>query len=109
MIDWLQAFALTQLIEVPVYLAFGRAIPLPRRWLLAFGASAWTHPLVWWLVLCVPWPYPVLVVLAEGLAIGGETLWGRTFGLRTAFAASLTANLCSYLVGTLLRALTGWP
>ncbi len=47
LLDWAPAFALTQLIEVPIY---RRTLRCPAE--VAFAASAITHPIVWFLF---PW------------------------------------------------------
>lgn len=101
--DWLGAFLLTQAVEVPVYLAFASSLPWPRRFLYAFGASAITHPILWF---CLPWasaPYVLLLVVAEILVVMVEMLWGRWLGVRRAVAASWVANLMSLAVGLAVR------
>ncbi len=103
-LHWTVAFAITQLVEVPIYL---RA---QRRFGVAFGASAITHPLVWFVVPAF-WhggSYVGMVLVAEVFAVVTEALWLRRFGVRHALAWSLVANAASVAVGLSLRALTGW-
>ena len=147
---FLLAFALTQLVEVPIYAralwASERApslpLPLPSpspsplpspsparrplaaRVVIAFGASALTHPIVWFVM---PWLATSLLAalaraglplgvttrtlvygaLAEGFAVLVEAAYLRAFGLRRAFAWSLTANVASVIVGTAVVACFG--
>ncbi|MDI1445338.1 hypothetical protein [Polyangium sp. 6x1] len=119
------AFVLTQVIEVPIY---RRALGV--RPLVAFGASAITHPIVWF-VLPTVWrslyvaairaePRFVLGqlgyylgygVLAEGFAVAVEAayFWKAGITARRAFGWALVANAVSSLLGQALRAATGWP
>jgi hypothetical protein len=107
---WLAAFALTQALEMPVY---ARALGPERTWALrlaiAFGASAITHPLVWFSHPLLGWPWLSYVVAAEGFAVTVEMLWLRRFGVPHAFWWSLCANALSAGVGLGVRALAGWP
>ncbi len=102
---WGVAFAVTQLVEVPIYL---RA---QRRFGVAFGASAITHPMVWFVVPAL-WrggSYLGMIIVAEAFAVLTEALWLRRFGVCHALAWSLFANAASVAIGLSLRAATGWP
>jgi hypothetical protein len=103
---WLIAFVCTQLIEMPSYRRLLRV-----SWLRAFGASAITHPLIWWVIFpALAAPYWTTVALAELFAVLAEGLWfTRGVGARRAFAASLVANSASFVFGLLSRALFGAP
>jgi hypothetical protein len=105
---WLAAFTLTQLIEVPIY---ARALRGRRmRWVAAFGASALTHPVVWW-VFPRLWPagYWSMVLAAEAFAVLVEALYLRLFtGLPRALAWSLAANGASCGAGFVVYAALGW-
>ncbi len=154
---FLLAFALTQLVEVPIYARALRVSerapsssspspsplssplpsplsspspssparrPLAARVVIAFGASALTHPIVWFVM---PWLATSLLVvlaraglplgvttrtlvygaLAEGFALLVEAAYLRAFGLRRAFAWSLAANVASVIVGTAVVACFG--
>lgn len=117
--SWLDAFLLTQVVEVPIYLyALRRAVPKkPRRLAVAFGASAVTHPVVWLVIpelvyagwSPLPATYATLVLVAEGFAVLVETAWLRAFDLRRALLWAFGANMASFGTGQLLRLLTGWP
>lgn len=105
LLHWLAAFAVTQLVEVPIYL---RA---QRRFGVAFGASAITHPIVWFVVPAF-WRgggYLGMVLVAEAFAVITEAVWLRRFGVRHAFWWSLLANASSVAIGLSIRALFGWP
>lgn len=102
--DFLYAFGFTQLVEAPIY---ARAIERPPRVAWALGASALTHPVVWF-VFPALWPggYWSMVLVAEAFAVGVESLYLRALGVRRALAWSLLANGASFLLG-LLGDLTG--
>jgi hypothetical protein len=114
LLPWLLAFAFTQLVEVPIY---RRA--LDGRLLVAFGASAITHPVVWFFF---PWlfahwaplePSPAhywtMVAAAETFAVGVEAIWLAAFGLPRALLWSLLANGSSLGLGLLSRWIFGSP
>ena len=105
MVSWPVAFALTQALELPFY-AVGVAQPatrrsLPRRLLIGFGASALTHPWVWFVLppyltpLLGYWGYvavvELLVVLAEAAYLTGMGWAGRQALRRAALANLLSA------------------
>jgi hypothetical protein len=107
---WLQSFAFTQLVEVPVYMQF-----LPGgRWraaVIGFGATALTHPLVWFV-------FPVVVrgnwlrmtTWSELFAFGAEAIYMCIWlSPKKAFAASLFANGASLGLGLISRHLFGAP
>jgi len=103
---WLAAFLLTQLVEVPIY---GWA--LRGRLLVAFTASAITHPIVWFVIQPL-WPgrYYQGVLVAEAFAIAVEAIYLQRAGnLRRAWAWSLGANAASVAASFATRALFHWP
>lgn len=108
---WFRAFVFTQAVEGPLYRYVGKA-----RWRVALGASALTHPFVWFLfpyLLLVPGcSFAMMVGLAELFAWSTETVFVRYFARlswgRSALL-SLLANGASMLLGTLVRAWTGYP
>lgn len=108
MIRWLAAFAVTQLIEVPIYT---RALR-PRRAAvaLAFGASCVSHPLVYFGLPRV-WPggYWGYVAAAEAIAVALEAGYLRALRVPRPVGWALVANLTSAAVGLALRAAFGWP
>ncbi len=117
---WLGAFFFTQIVEVPIWayalreqrrLGPGRA-PWPL-WIcvaLGFGASAITHPFVWFAFpRYAPGSYWVMVVQAEAFAVLVEAAYTRAFGLRWSLGWSLVANGASAGLGLLSRSIFGWP
>lgn len=101
--DWFSAFLLTQIIEVPIYCWMARTLIGTRRAVFAFGASAITHPIIWF---CLPWqtgPYVPLVVVAEVFAVVVEALWGRLWRVPHFWKAALLANTASFGVGMTVR------
>ncbi|MEZ4299410.1 MAG: hypothetical protein R3B70_30950 [Polyangiaceae bacterium] len=126
---WLAAFVFTQVFEIPVYvLALRHAVrtehgepprTLSRQALAAFGASAITHPAVWYLIPLIPASFadPLdawreYVVRAEVFAVVVEAVyfhWIGAFSLRRAFAWSLLANAVSAGLGQLSRAYLHFP
>lgn len=122
---WRDAFLFTQLVEVPVYvLAMRHALrtgwlerprTLPFQALLAFGASAITHPMVWYLIPNVASPYrsyTAYLITAETFAVVVEAFYFYSFHaawLGRAFVWSLLANALSAGLGELSRALFRWP
>jgi hypothetical protein len=130
---WAFAFVFTQVVEVPIYShALARSAhqaPL-RRICIAFGASTWTHPIVWFLLPQL-WALaftPVVFVrgvtsldagfairavaylsFVEGFAIAGEAAYLKAFGLPSALRWSFLANATSSLIGIASTWLTGWP
>jgi hypothetical protein len=109
--SWLAAFALTQLIEIPIHARALRGDP--RRWLCAFAASAITHPFVFvgFTLLMTPGTFRYALV-AESFAVAVEAWWlhrcadGR-LTITDALLWSLVANAASVAVGSSLDAL--WP
>ncbi|MCA9569647.1 MAG: hypothetical protein KC656_17495 [Myxococcales bacterium] len=104
---WLQAFVLTQVLEMPVYLwGFrGTALDVPMRLAVAFGASALTHPFVWYVfypTLLGPLGYWGFFFVTEGTVVVVETLYLRAFGVPQPFRWALSANAFSAGVGLLL-------
>ena len=111
---WIDAFALTEVIEAPIVVAALRSAAEPRGWgralAIALGASALTHPVVWFAFpRLVPEPYWAMLATAEVFAVGAEALYLRGFKLPRALETSLIANAASFGVGLVSRALLGWP
>lgn len=103
---WASAFVLTQLVEVPIY-----GYALRGRWVVAFMASAITHPIVWFVIQPLwPWRFYQGVLFAEAFAIIVEALYlQRVASLRHAWAWSLFANAASVAASFATRALFHWP
>ena len=104
---WLAAFAFTQLIEIPIYRRL-----LQSSAFEAFGASALSHPIVWFGIF-----HPAFqasnwhkAILAETFAWLGEALYFHwLFRRQKALWVSLLANAASVALGLLSRALFGGP
>lgn len=104
-IAWAWAFAFTQAIEIPVYRRL-----LDCGIVRAFGASALTHPLIWWLFPHSQVPYVVAVTVAELFAWLVEAAYfAWQYGIRRALFASLIANGASFVLGMISRRLFGFP
>jgi hypothetical protein len=120
---WLSAFAFTQIVEVPIYVAAirralrGDDLPrlrgVPAQLAVAFGASLVTHPIVWFLIPRLRYDaYWVMVARAETFAVVVEGFYFYAlyvFDLRRAMLWSLAANATSASLGLLSRWLFGWP
>lgn len=126
---WVSAFLFTQAVEIPVYVTLlRRALSadlaerprgLPLQILLAFGASAITHPVVWFVLPELPpsfldpgAAYVEYVVRAESFALVIEALYFYTLcaaRFRHALFASLLANGLSASIGMASRSLLGFP
>jgi hypothetical protein len=106
-VTWPLAFALTQLFELPVVL-LGTPTwedPLPRRLAVGFGASALTHPVLWFVLhplLLGPLGYAGFFLLAESVVVLTEGAYFRAFGVPRPFLVSLAANAFSAGLGLLL-------
>jgi uncharacterized RDD family membrane protein YckC len=103
---WLVAFVFTQMVEVPVY-SRGLGVGLVS----AFGASAITHPILWFVIFpYLPLSYLWLTVVGEAFAFLVEAAYfGFLFRRRRALLWSALANGASFGVGMLSRKLFGVP
>ncbi len=99
---WLIAFLLTHTIEIPVWLFASRRLSVPRRYLVVFGPSCITHPVVWFVFPWDAWPYLPTLVLAEAFAVAVEALYVRRLGVERPWAWSLAANAASLGIGLLI-------
>ena len=107
---WLGAFLFGQAIEVPIYSVPLGDRPVVARLVIAFGATAITHPFVWFVFpAIVPGSYVGMAILAEAFAVGVETIYLRCFGVSRALGWSVLANGSSLGLGLLSRHLFGWP
>jgi hypothetical protein len=109
---WVRSFAFTQIVEVPIYL---RGVP-GNRWragAIAFGASALTHPIVWYVFPRLHFAsYLRMAVAAEAFAFLAEAVYLWCFGVRgpaRALGWSTLANGASLGLSLLSRALFGVP
>jgi hypothetical protein len=123
LVHWAFAFAFTQAVEIPVYRRLLRTSTLA-----SFGASAITHPVVWFgippladalfaamarrglsIVHHSLFRTLVFALLAEGFAVGVEALYFKALSAPRPLRASLLANALSALLGYLCWSLTGFP
>lgn len=111
---WLAAFALTQCVEMGIYVqAHGAPRPLRERVAIAFACSAITHPLVWFVLLEAAQAmgvrgYWAQVGVAEAFAVAVEGAFLAAFGVRRALAWALVANAISVVVGLFCYTRLGW-
>jgi hypothetical protein len=102
------AFAFTEIVEVPIYRRM-----LGSGFLEALGASAVTHPLLWFVfvpAVRAHLSYMQYASIGEALVVLLEALWFRwLFQRKGALLGSLAANGASYLLGLVAHALFGWP
>jgi hypothetical protein len=108
--SWWVAFALTQSIEMPLYVWGTRdaELPVPWRVAIAFGASALTHPVVWFVLPGLLMPrlgYWGFFAVAETFAVVAEALYLRAFGIENPWRLALLANVASASTGLVLHAL----
>ena len=120
---WGFAFLFTQIVEVPIYTRGLRVGPLK-----AFGASALTHPVVWFVipsiwsalyrwaappgghfVLSATAQYWCYGALAEGFAVAAEAAYFHVLGAKKTIRWALAANVVSALIGQASSYLFGWP
>src|SRR4051812_19434080 len=118
---WLSAFAFTQAVEVPLYVAAFQKSALPRKTersigelaLLGFGASLITHPFVWFFIPQVPsHSYVEMVTRAESFAVVVEAFYLFVLGafdLKRSLLLSFAINFASASLGLLSRYFLGWP
>ena len=103
---WALAFLFTQMVEVPIYTVGLRVGLLP-----AFGASAITHPVLWFAIFpYLHLSYIWLIVIGESFAFLVEAAYfAFLFRRRRALLWSLLANAASFGTGMLSRCLFGMP
>ncbi len=105
---WLKAFLLTQLFEMPIYAIAARARSWPKRLLIAFVASAITHPVVWATTgrLMQHLGFWGAVAATESFAVVAETLYLSACKIERAWVWALLANAVSFGFGLLISELT---
>ena len=105
--SWWTAFVLTQAIEIPIYLLGMRRSAIHPAWRLAaaFGASALTHPVVWFVFPELSLPYPAYFALAESFAVLAEWAYLRSFEIPRSGLLALVANATSATIGLVLHSL----
>jgi hypothetical protein len=124
---WFHAFLFTQVVECPIYFfALRRAQPSKRvRVAIAFGASALTHPIVWfvippviyksapmlhgWALFGTSAAWVLMAVVAETFAVAAEAYYLAQFKVLRPWRWALAANAASVVLGLLSRSLFGAP
>ncbi len=103
---WFWAFLFTQMVEVPIYSVGLRVGVLP-----ALGASAITHPILWFALFpYVHLPYVWMIVIGESFALLVEAAYfAWVFRRPRALLWSAIANGASFGAGMLSRWLFGMP
>jgi hypothetical protein len=103
---WAIAFLFTQMVEVPIY-----AVGLRVGLLPAFGASAITHPVLWFAIFPhLHLSYFWLIVVGESFAFLVEAAYfAWLFHRRRALLWSALANAASFSAGMLSRRMFGVP
>ena len=103
---WAFAFLFTQMVEVPIY-----AVGLRVGLLPAFGASAITHPILWFVIFPhLHIPYIWLIVVGESFAFLVEAAYfAFVFRRRRAMLWSALANAASFGTGMFSRWMFGMP
>jgi hypothetical protein len=103
---WAIAFLFTQMVEVPIYAVGLRVGPLS-----AFGASAITHPVLWFVIFpYLHLSYFWLIVIGESFAFLVEAAYfAWIFRRRRALLWSALANAASFSTGMLSRWMFGVP
>lgn len=116
---WLGAFALTQVIEAPIYARWC----VRGNWRAALLASTWTHPVLWfvatplWQHLRWPladllgsdpaaWDMPVLYAMEVAIAMAEGAWLRRCAGVRP-WLWAVVGNGASFLTGELIYWMTG--
>ena len=94
------------LVPTPPYeicgLAAAHRLGIPRRFLIAFGSSAITHPFLWFVFPWESWPYLPTVILGEVFVVISEALFAKWLGVPRPWLWSLFANATSLCIGLLL-------
>ncbi len=114
-IGWIRAFAFTQLIEVPIYvaalIAFAPALSRTKRWAVAFLCSLLTHPIVWFVfprIIDSYTDYVPMVIAAETFAVCVEAMVLSLATARHAFVLAFFTNMLSMSLGFVIRYFLGW-
>jgi hypothetical protein len=103
--EWAVAFALTELVEVPIVVGMARTAPLATRVAAAFFATLATHPIVWFVLPELGLGEYARLFGSEAWAIGGECVFYRFFlppcTWPVAARVAVVANVASFALGLL--------
>ena len=106
--DWLRAFALTLLAEIPIATPLLATVErsVGRRLAIVVVANLATHPLVWFLFPGLTFGRPMRFALSEAWAVLAEILIYKLIWpplrVRRAVLVSLAANAASFALGIAL-------
>lgn len=107
LLAYLRLFAITQIVEVPIYWFAVTERPAWQRLAIGFGASAISHPI--FVILLHPHLIALgptgALLIGEALVVAFEGLWLRLFGVEQPWLWALTANAASVAVGATIGAL----
>ena len=108
-VEYLKAFAITNLLEAPFYFWLLRRLPFPRQFFYLICSNLITHPAVYFLFPYIFYKggqsYALFLTIAEGFAFAAEALFiylkaGTAFCSTALFVT--IANLFSWWVGVLI-------
>ncbi len=91
---------------MPTLAAWLRGRPWPERLGIAFGASAVTHPILWFVLrpLLASSSFVAYVVIGESFARLFEAWYLRRAGVEHALLASVSSNAASWITGRVILA-----
>ncbi len=94
---YLQIYLQSNLLEViPILFLWPRWRPMGQTALRVSAVNLFTHPIVFFGVMRLPFGYLTNILMAETFAVVTEALIYRRMGLRRPFLTSLFANLVSW-------------
>jgi len=100
---WLEAFILTQLVEVPLYCWLLSSGALWRRALVGFIATTITHPIIWFVLhaMATSWnlSHEIYLLMAESYAVGVEGLFLWALSYAKPWRLALLINMASFALG----------
>jgi hypothetical protein len=107
---WVKSFALTLIIEIPIFsVLVRREVPLWRGALAGALGTCFTHPCLWFIWPFVVRDYVPYIVSGELLIATIESLTffavARPISIKKAIGVSFVANAASYGIGALLHVL----
>ena len=104
---WIQAFALTQCIELTTGLIINKNEPKIRLSLLIFSASSLTHPILWFVIykLCQEHElsYTQFLMLGESYVVFVEAVLYSIFKIDHPIRFALILNASSFIFGLLVQ------
>lgn len=105
---WLLAFCLTQVVEAPLYLMACPDRSIQHRLVIALGASAITHPALYFGIRAIDGDWMTLVLAGELVVVAIEAGWLALWRVDQPVAWALLANASSVAVGGLIQLSSMW-